>query len=182
MSIEFNIENSTIFSEVKIVKPSISEDLRGNIWTSYKTSEISGIIPNNVSFIHDKFSLSKKNVLRGIHGDHKTWKLVTCVFGKIFQVVVDLREQSLTYKKWESFTIDALQPKSILVPPGFGNAFFVLSSSAIYHYKLAYSGDYIDSNDQFTHAWNDKLIGIQWPSKEPILSPRDYLFSKERKS
>ena len=60
----------------------------------------------NVNFRHDKFSLSRKNVLRGLHGDNKTWKLVTCVYGEIHQVVVDLRETSPTYMKWEKFIIN----------------------------------------------------------------------------
>ena len=61
----------------------------------------------------------------------------------------------------------------VLIPPGLGNAFFVKSEFATYHYKLAYQGDYVDSEDQFTVAWDDPRINIDWPSKDPILSERD---------
>jgi dTDP-4-dehydrorhamnose 3,5-epimerase len=61
----------------------------------------------------------------------------------------------------------------ILIPPGMGNAFYVKSSSAIYHYKLAYSGNYIDADEQFTIAWNDPLLNIKWSTNDPILSKRD---------
>ena len=56
-----------------------------------------------------------------------------------------------------------------------GNAYYVSSTQAVYHYKLAYLGNYLDSNDQFTYKWNDKNLGINWPMKKPILSDRDSL-------
>ena len=68
--------------------------------------------------------LIQKNVLRGIHGDDKTWKLVSCIHGKIFQVIVDLRKDSKTFKKWKSYEISSKNKKSILIPPNFGNAFW----------------------------------------------------------
>ena len=88
MSFELDIKKSDFLDGVFIIKPSIFEDKRGNIWTSFLKNEIDRLLPNNLSFIHDKFSLSKNNVLRGIHGDEKSWKLVTCVFGNILQAVI----------------------------------------------------------------------------------------------
>ena len=131
------------------------------------------MVNNNLSFRHDKFSYSKKNVLRGIHGDHKTWKLVTCVYGEIFQVVVDCRKNSDTYLKWEKFIIKECEPTLILIPPNMGNAFYVSSDSAVYHYKLAYEGSYVDADEQFSLKWNDPKINIHWPTTTPILSERD---------
>ena len=173
MSIEFEIINSKVITGVQILKPSVSNDNRGNIWTSYLKDEIDKLLPDELEFKHDKFSESKHNVLRGIHGDFKTWKLVTCVFGEIFQVVVDLRKDSPTYKKWESFLINKNNQVSILLPPGIGNAYYVSSNVAMYHYKLAYKGEYLDFKDQFTQQWNDESLNIQWPTRSPILSPRD---------
>jgi dTDP-4-dehydrorhamnose 3,5-epimerase len=175
MSIEFNITTSNIISDVKIIQPSVSLDKRGTIWTSYLSSEIDKLTPNNIGFIHDKFSESKKNVLRGIHGDEKTWKLVTSVYGEIYQVVVDYRESSPTYLKWDSFTINKENQKLILIPPGVGNAYYVTSDNALYHYKLAYLDEYNDVDSQFTLAWNDDRFGIKWPTNSPILSERDFL-------
>lgn len=173
MTIKFEVIDDKNLPEVKIIKPSISIDHRGNIWTSFISKEIDELLSNPLRFTHDKFSESKKDVLRGIHGDSKSWKLVSCVYGKLFQVVVDMREDSKNYLKWTKFNMDANKPKSILIPPGFGNAYFVQSHRAVYHYKLAYKGQYFDVNDQFTVAWNDPRLQITWPEKNPILSERD---------
>lgn len=156
-----------------ILEPSISQDKRGTIWSSFFSDQIDMHLPNNLQFKHDKFSESCNNVLRGIHGDSKSWKLVTAVYGEIFQVVVDLRKDSNSFKQYESFTLNSHSPKSVLIPPGMGNAYYVLSKKAVYHYKLAYGGDYIDADEQFSFAWNDKSINIEWPSNKPILSERD---------
>ena len=173
MSIEFDIQKSTKIDGVYILTPSVSEDTRGNIWTSFLKDEVEGLLPNGLSFKHDKFSTSKYNVLRGIHGDTKSWKLVTCVYGEIQQVVVDMRQDSPTYKQWQDFTINKDNQKLILIPPNMGNAYYVNSSEAVYHYKLAYDGDYIDADEQFSINWNDDSIGIKWLSDNPILSNRD---------
>jgi len=174
MSIDFKITESKNIKDLMIVKPSVSSDIRGTIWTSYHKNEIECLLPEGLSFKHDKFSESKKNVLRGIHGDDKTWKLVSSVYGKIYQIVVDLREWSPTYMKWDGFIISKENQISILIPPNFGNAYCVLSDRAVYHYKLAYKGGaYNDFNNQFVLKWNDKRLGIKWPIDRPMLSERD---------
>jgi dTDP-4-dehydrorhamnose 3,5-epimerase len=155
------------------MRPSVSEDVRGNIWTSFLKDKVEVFLPDDLFFKHDKFSASKYNVLRGIHGDTKSWKLVTCVHGEVQQVVVDMRKDSPTYKQWQDFIISKDNQQLILIPPNMGNAYYVKSSEAIYHYKLAYSGDYIDADEQFSVKWNDNTIGINWMSDNPILSNRD---------
>ena len=173
MSIDFKITPSKIIEGIKIIEPSISTDRRGNIWTSFLKDEIDTLLPSNLVFKHDKFSESKYNVLRGIHGDHKSWKLVTCVFGEILQVVVDCREDSPTYLKYEKFLINKDNQQLILIPPGLGNSYYVKSEHAVYHYKLAYEGEYIDADEQFTLSWDDNKVNIDWGDITPILSDRD---------
>ena len=173
MVIEFDIQKSQILPGLYIIKPTISSDARGNIWTSFIEDDIDFLLPNGLHFKHDKFSKSSYNVLRGIHGDAKSWKLVTCVFGEIKQVVVDCREESSTFKKYESFNISQSNQISILIPPGFGNAYYVKSDCAVYHYKLAYDGKYVDFDKQFSYKWNDSMFNINWPTNAPILSTRD---------
>jgi dTDP-4-dehydrorhamnose 3,5-epimerase len=170
---QFKIEKSKKIHGIHIITPSIGKDDRGIIYTSFYDDYFKDFLPNGLHFKHDKFSSSKKNVLRGIHGDVKSWKLVTCVYGEIYQVVVDCREESPTYNHWEAFTINSENPKFILLPPKIGNSFFVNSELAIYHYKLAYEGEYLDAKDQFSLRWNDPAIGIKWPIEKPILSERD---------
>ena len=100
--------------------------------------------------------------------------MISCVYGKIFQVVVDCRINSKNFGKHTTFELNHQNPRSILIPPGFGNGFFVNSSKAIYHYKLAYKGEYNDSDKQFTYNWNSKNFKIKWPNLNPILSKRDF--------
>ena len=173
MSIKFDIQESQEIDDVYILTPSISRDERGNIWTSFLKDEVEKLLPSDLCFKHDKFSTSKNNVLRGIHGDSKSWKLVACVFGEIQQVVVDLRESSPTYLKWQDFIINSNNQQLILIPPCFGNAYYVISQQAVYHYKLAYHGDYIDADEQYSIKWNDEKINIKWLSNSPELSGRD---------
>ena len=173
MSTEFDVKESDKIRGLYVLTPSIATDLRGNIWTSFIKNEVEKLLPSNLSFIHDKFSVSKHNVLRGVHGDNKSWKLVTCVYGEIQQVVVDMRKESPTYKQWQDFIISGDNQYLILIPPNMGNAYYVSSESAVYHYKLAYNGEYIDANDQFSISWNDESIGIKWLTDKPILSIRD---------
>ena len=170
---DFDINESSIVKGVKIITPSVHNDERGTLFTTFYQDIYSELIPNGLQFKHDKFARTIQKVLRGIHGDTKSWKLVTAVYGEITQVVVDNRVESPTYTKWEAFKISGINPKLILLPPGVGNAFYVHSADALYHYKLAYEGEYFDAEDQFTIKWNDPKFGIEWPDMDPILSERD---------
>ncbi len=173
MAIDFDIRPSHKIDGVYSITPTVSEDIRGNIWTSFLQSDMQDLIGDAVAFKHDKFSLNKKNVLRGIHGDTKTWKMVTAVYGRIQQVVVDMRKNSPTYLQWQDFVIGHQNPQMILIPPQMGNAYCVLSAHAVYHYKLAYDGAYMDADAQFSVQWNSPEIGVKWRVKTPILSARD---------
>ena len=174
MAIDFTIEKSKIFDEVFIITPSKFEDFRGDIWSIFSKKDLEHLLPSDVEFVLDKFTFSHFNVLRGIHGDHKSYKLVTCVFGEILKVIVDNRPESPTYLKWEKFILNANEPKAILIPPFFGNSQYVRSKEgALYFYKWAFKGEYVDAQDQFTLAWNDPKLNIDWGVKEPILSERD---------
>ncbi len=173
---EFVVKKSKIFDDVIIIQPSVFEDLRGNIYTSYNNDIYNNsLLPERLDFKHDKFAMSRHNVLRGLHGDSKTWKLVSCVFGEILEVVVDMRKTSSTYMRWESFSLNADKYRQVLIPPGFVNGYYVQTKYAVFHYKLAYDGDYIDAGEQMTIAWNDKQLNINWPCNEPILQNRDIL-------
>lgn len=180
MAIEFEIIESRLLKGVYVIKPNKFKDLRGEIWTAFTSEVIDKLLPSPLRFVHDKFVHSKQNVIRGIHGDAKTYKLVTCVYGEIEQVVVDCSPNSPTYLKWEKFIINGENQFIILVPAGFGNAYCVRSKEAVYYYKCAYEGEYVDASDQFTYAWNDERINIDWTTKTPILSERDNL-AKEKK-
>ena len=159
-----------ILPEVKTFKHNVFKDKRGSLWTIWKNKNFFNI---KLKFNHDKVSASKKNVLRGIHGDNKSWKLITCLYGKIFFVVVDNRKQSKNYLKFMSTTLKDTDYKSILIPPNFGNGHLVMSDYAVFYYKWSYPGVYPDADKQFTIKWNDERLNIKWPIKNPILQKRD---------
>jgi dTDP-4-dehydrorhamnose 3,5-epimerase len=157
-----------VFNDIKIITQSNFKDKRGLLWTTWKNG-----LFKKIKFNHDKFSLSKKNTLRGLHCDFKSWKMVTSVYGKFLFVVVDMRKNSRNYLKHKKWIIDHLKPKLILIPPYYANAHLCLSKICIFHYKWSYKGKYVDATKQKSYRWNDPKFNIKWPIKKPILSKRD---------
>ena len=141
-------------------------DYRGDLYTTWKNTDLD---LGDMFFNHDKVSTSRKHVLRGIHGDNKSWKLVTCLYGEIYFVLVDNRESSDTFIQWDSMILSDRNRKQVLIPPGVGNGFLVLSDHSVFHYKWSYEGEYADVDEQFTIKWNDPMVGIEWPINNPIL-------------
>tara|TARA_Y100000590_G_scaffold463594_1_gene630743 strand:+ start:2043 stop:2534 length:492 start_codon:yes stop_codon:yes gene_type:complete len=155
------------FKIKKLINSSF-KDHRGYYWSSWKKQHF-----KNINFVHDKFSLSKKNVLRGLHGDNKTWKLISCPYGKLFLVVVNFEKKSKYYLKWKSWVLSHKNGLQILVPPNYANGHLCLSEKCLFHYKLSYTGKYVDVKNQFSIKWNDPKLNISWGIKNPILSKRD---------
>ena len=164
------IEKTTLINVLKIT-PDVFRDHRGYYIETYnkKIYEKSGI---NINFIQDDISVSYKNVLRGIHGDNDTFKLVSCLEGEFYFVVVNNDKNSIQYMQWESFILSEENRVQILVPPKFGNGHLIKSKRAIFHYK---QNTYYNPKEQFTILWNDPKYDIKWPTKNPILSERDKL-------
>jgi dTDP-4-dehydrorhamnose 3,5-epimerase len=162
--------NKTKLEGVLSILPSTNfEDFRGSYVEIYnkKLFQDAGLTQD---FIQDDISTSHRNVLRGIHGDSKTWKLVSCLKGSFYLVVVNNDSSSPQFGKWEGFTLSDVNRLQVLIPPKFGNGHLVLSESAIFHYKQ--TTDY-DREGQFTLLWNDPKLDIWWPIDNPILSRRD---------
>lgn len=155
---------------VRRIVPDCFEDYRGKYIEIFNVSEYAGLayMP---TFVQDDISVSRKDVLRGIHGDDHTWKLVSCLYGTIYQVVVNWDPSSDQVMKHEVFILSGENRNQILIPPKFGNGHLVLSDMAIFHYKQ--SSYYRGEKSQFTIKWNDPAIGIIWPIDKPILSERD---------
>jgi dTDP-4-dehydrorhamnose 3,5-epimerase len=156
---------------VLLIKPSVFEDHRGEYVETYNEDlyREKGI---TVKFLQDDISVSSQNVLRGIHGDAETWKLVSCMYGKFYLVVVNCDNDSPDFGKWQSFVLSDRNRHQVLIPPQHGNGHLVLSEKAIFHYK---QNTYYNPKGQFTYTWNDPRLKIWWPIKNPILSQRDEL-------
>lgn len=161
----------TPLKDVKLITPcSAFDDFRGDYVEIYnkKLYQNAGITSD---FIQDDYATSSKHVLRGIHGDSKTDKLVKCIHGSLYLVVVNNNPDSSQYKKWTSFDLNCRTRKQVFVPAGFGTSYLVMSDIGIFHYKQStYYGD----AKQFTLKWNDPEIGIWWPISNPITSFRDH--------
>jgi dTDP-4-dehydrorhamnose 3,5-epimerase len=163
--------NNCELDGVLLIKPDSFHDHRGE-YVEIFNNEAYDINNLNLNFIQDDISVSSKGVLRGIHGDKNTWKLISCLYGSFYFVVVNNDPDSKQYKKWQSFVLNDKNRIQILVPPNFGNGHLVLSETAIFHYKQT---SYYDPLSQFTIKWDDPKFSIWWPMKGPILSRRDEL-------
>ncbi|HLG14360.1 MAG TPA: dTDP-4-dehydrorhamnose 3,5-epimerase family protein [Blastocatellia bacterium] len=162
--------SKTKLAGVLLIEPPTNfEDFRGSYVEIYneKLYREAGI---NVGFVQDDISVSSRHVLRGIHGDFETWKLVSCLQGKFYLAVVNWDEASPQRGKWDSFVLSDRNGLQVLIPPKFGNGHVVLSEQAIFHYKQS---TYYNRTAQFTLRWNDPKFDIWWPVKNPIISRRD---------
>ena len=163
------IEKTDLDGVLLIDPPTNFEDYRGAYIELYNEPlyRANGVEYN---FIQDDISMSRRNVLRGIHGDRKTCKLVSCLHGCFYLIVINNIEGHPQYHQWQSFTLSEANRKQILIPPGFGNGHLVMSDTAIFHYKQTTA---YDRSSQFTLLWNDPSLGLWWPNNNPITSPRD---------
>lgn len=160
-------------TDVPIYTPSVYREFRGEIFTTFHSHShpVMKIIPEHFK-IHSRFSKSYQNVLRGLHYDDKTYKLVQALVGDIYLVVLDVRPNSSNYGKYESYIITEKNRDQVLVPPGFANGHYALSP-CVFHYTLFYDGDYVNENSQGVIKYNDPKFNIEWPSEQPILQRRD---------
>ncbi len=156
-----------------IIEPKVFIDNRGfsSETFSKKTVKENGI---NFDFVLDYEAMNlKKNTIRGIHfqnNPHAQTKLVRVLCGEIYDIIVDLRKDSPTFKKWIGHVISAENRKQILIPNGFGHAFITLTDNTSVLYKF---DDYYDSKLVRTIKWNDPEIGIDWKCDAPIISVSD---------
>ncbi len=169
MSETVRVEDTPLKGVKLVVPPTRFEDFRGTYVELYNRDlyRRAGI---EVDFVQDDVSTSGRHVLRGLHGDDATWKLVSCLFGRFYLVVVNWDSASPQFKQWTAFTLSDRSNLQVLIPPKFGNGHVVLSEHAIFHYKQS---TYYDRARQFTLRWNDPALGLWWPVKDPILSRRD---------
>jgi len=167
---------SKIFGkDVVIIQPDVFYDFRGEYIETWNVETYKGFnskeYNKQLEWKQDDISTSIKYTLRGFHRDSNTWKLIQCVYGALYQVVVDNRPKSKNYLKWEAYALNDKNRTQILIPPGFGNAFLVLSDIAVFSYKQ--STLYQGKEKQFTIKWDYPKVGAYWPIDNPILSERD---------
>jgi dTDP-4-dehydrorhamnose 3,5-epimerase len=163
--------NRTPLPGVIHVELDVYRDGRGYFLESYHQPKYAeGGIPG--PFVQDNVSQSSRNTLRGLHAQlsHAQGKLVHVVNGEIWDVAVDIRPDSLTYKKWYGVILSDKKPSQLYIPVGFAHGFCVLSDTAEVQYKCT---DVYDPAHEIHLKWNDSDIGIRWPIPTPILSDKD---------
>ncbi len=165
------VHETSLPGVLKIMRRPPSRDYRGIYAEIYQKQEYfeKGIL---VEFVEQDFSFSKKDVLRGLHGDEHTYKMVCCPFGAFYLAVVNYDKTSSYFGRWESFILTPENGLQILIPPGHLNGHLILSEEgAMFHYNQ--SAYYSGAKNQFSVKWNDPRFNIPWPIYNPILSERD---------
>ena len=164
----------TEIPDVMIIQPKVFGDDRGFFVESFNEREFAEATGVTTKFVQDNHSMSKRGVLRGLHYqlEHAQGKLVRVTRGAVFDVVVDLRQSSKTFKQWVGVELSADNHKQVWVPPGFAHGFLVLSDEAEFLYKTT---DYWHAASEQSLLWNDPIIGIQWPDMgvPPTLAAKD---------
>ncbi|MDM8541807.1 dTDP-4-dehydrorhamnose 3,5-epimerase [Desulfococcaceae bacterium HSG9] len=168
----------TSLEGVVIITPDVYEDERGFFMETYnrKRYEQAGVkISENGSFVQDNLSYSVRGTLRGLHfqKNKPQAKLVQVICGEIFDVAVDIRTGSPTFGQWIGVTLSEKNHRQMFVPEGFAHGFCVLSQTAHFLYKCS---AFYDPEDEDGVLWSDPAIGIDWPVKTPIISPKDQKF------
>jgi dTDP-4-dehydrorhamnose 3,5-epimerase len=161
----------TTIPEVVIVEPDVYRDDRGALAVAFQERPFAEAgLPTH--FAQDNHSCTFGGVVRALHYQLRSpqGKLVTVVTGAIFDVAVDIRVGSPTFGRWFGTTIQAENPRSLWVPPGFAHGFAVLSDRADVIIKCTTP---FDPQDQFGVLWNDADINVAWPVSEPTLSEAD---------
>ena len=162
---------STALPGVLLVKPRVFGDDRGFFLETYNETRYreAGI---DVSFVQDNHSFSRQGTLRGLHFQTTNVqdKLVWAIQGEIFDVAVDVRRSSPHFGKWVGARLSAENKHQLFVPKGFAHGFCVLSETAEVMYKCS---DVYAPGAEGGILWNDPTLNIDWPIKEPILSPKD---------
>lgn len=162
---------ATKFPDVVVIVPDVHGDARGYFKEVYsqRTYEALGI---SGAFVQDNVSFSRKGTLRGMHYDVRMAKLVQCLQGAIYDVFVDMRDGSPTYKQWDAVELTGENHCQVYIPAGFAHGFFVTSSEAVVLYKQT---ALYDPACERGISWRDAGVGIEWPldGQEPLLSPKD---------
>lgn len=168
------------------IQPKVFGDARGYFFEVYSEKDFfaAGL---KMKFVQDNQSSSTKGVLRGLHfqTQHPQGKLVRAVSGKVYDVAVDIRNDSPAFGKYYGVILDSEKQNQFYIPEGFAHGFYVLSETAVFAYKCT---DFYDPKGEGGLMWNDAEIGIDWksiaPDVNPLLSEKDGkhpAFSKENK-
>ncbi|WP_298492558.1 dTDP-4-dehydrorhamnose 3,5-epimerase [uncultured Algibacter sp.] len=158
-----------------VITPKVFNDERGYFLETFNQKVFSKETGIKTNFVQDNLSKSSKGVLRGLHfqeGDSAQAKLVQVISGKVLDVCVDLRKNSLTFGKHFSILLDGINKQQLYVPRGFAHGFIVLENDTIFSYKC---DNYYDKSSESGIIFNDEYLNIDWgfPEDKMIVSEKD---------
>lgn len=160
----------TAIPDVLCIEPKVFYDYRGRFSETFHAARYAeiGLGP----FVQDNVSHSVQATLRGLHFQHPNpqGKLVFALVGEIFDVAVDIRQDSPTFGHWVGEILSGENHRQLWVPPGFAHGFCVLSERATVMYKCT---DFYAPVSEHALHWADPDLGITWPVKYPLVSPKD---------
>ena len=166
---------NTPLQDCYIIEPIIFEDERGYFFEKYNEKKFGDLTGLNGHFVQDNISRSTYGVLRGLHlqkGEHAQAKLVSCLEGAVWDVAVDLRQNSPTFGKWFGVELSAENKLQFYVPRGFGHGFSVISETAVFAYKC---DNYYNKESEGGVIYSDEELNIDWklPQADIVLSDKD---------
>lgn len=146
----------------KLITPKVFGDQRGYFTESYQAERYGEIIGPNLKFVQDNRSFSTKGILRGLHFQktRPQGKLVQCVLGSVYDVIVDIRPDSPTHGQWVGVHLSDQNHQQLWAPPGVAHGFLVTSDQALFEYKCT---EYYAPEDEGAIRWDDSELGIEWP-------------------
>jgi len=153
----------TKIPDVKIIEPDVFGDDRGFFMETWNQKEFEEKVTGKpTTFVQDNHSKSKRGILRGLHyqTENTQGKLVRVISGEVFDVAVDVREDSPTLGQWVGVYLSAENKRQLWVPEGFAHGFYVTSESAEFVYKCT---DYYNPKAEVSIAWDDPTLFIDWP-------------------
>ena len=159
--------------DVLLIEPQVFGDERGFFYESFNQNKFEEAIGRKINFVQDNHSKSVKGVLRGLHYQlmpKAQGKIVRVIQGEVFDVAVDLRQSSPTFGKWVGEILSSDNKKQMWIPEGFAHGFLTLSDTAEFLYKTT---DFYSPEHEQSILWEDKTIGIDWPTKDVSLSSKD---------
>ena len=162
-----------VLTDAFVLKPRVFKDERGYFYESFNELVFESLTGNKVNFIQDNQSFSSRGTLRGLHfqkGDAAQAKLVRVTKGSAYDVAVDLRPDSPTFKQWYGVELTEDNHLQFLIPRGFAHAFVALEDDTIFQYKV---DNYYSSVDDGGVIWNDEDLAITWPELKLELSEKD---------
>lgn len=163
----------TVLDGVVIIEPDVFADERGFFMETFQEKRYQETLENDVHFVQDNLSVSKKGVLRGLHYQIPPFaqaKLVQVTRGKAQDVVVDIRDGSPTFGQHVTVELSAENHHQLFIPAGFAHGFLTLEDDTLFQYKC--SNAYSKEHERGI-LWNDPALGIEWGVEQPIVAEKD---------